>query len=120
MSKQKDERKIGWVVLAIMPGKNAWRGYVENSFDMGWEEDSVYVYWSGPYYWGNKAIGVWDGEKNAKDAAKEIAKANPDWTVEVFDLNADNCPVEINLDRYLRATNKYEMRNAKFSMRELA
>ena len=85
-------------------------GLCENSFSMSWEPNRIYIYWSG------KAYSNF-GTTHQLEAISE-AQANKDkyyQDAEIYDPFSDDCPIEIDWNRWLTATSKYDSRNAHFT-----
>lgn len=81
-------------------------GLCENSFSMSWEKDRVQIYWSGTGYSNLGTTHQLDAVSWAAHNAKE-----GDLVLDPF---SDDCPIEIDWTRWLKATNKYDSRNARF------
>jgi len=104
------------VLIGTPPGANHPQCLIEHSFSMDWSTDRVLIFWSG------KAYSIL-GELKL-DAAKEIisqqqhyAAKHPDWKIEACDPLAEDSPVEIDWDRWLKALetgSKFDKRNAHF------
>ena len=85
-------------------------GYCENSFSMSWEKDRAYVYWSGTAYSNFGTVHQIDAIEDALAHHKSLEGST------IYDPLSDDCPVTINLKRWLNATSKYERRNAQFTI----
>lgn len=85
------------------------QGYVEHSFSMDWDDKRVLIYWSG------KAYSML-GEHNL-DAIKWSADNNIAAGGTIYDPLVEDCPVEIDWDKWLNATNKFDKRNAPFKLK---
>jgi hypothetical protein len=112
-----------YVVLGLPPGKNAWQGYIENSFSMSWSEDRARAWWSGKAYSNLGTTHVIDGKEDAEEQVRDLAHRHRDWTIRAFDITADDCPVDLNLDEWLNDMEgghrrKFYNRNPKFTIRE--
>lgn len=84
------------------------QGLCEDSFSMSMSDHSVRIWWSGKAYsmLGEHLInGISDSEHNAKEG--DI----------ILDPLAEDCPVEINWDKWLTAETKYSKRNALFKLK---
>jgi hypothetical protein len=86
-------------------------GLTEESFSMGREPDRVNLFWSGKAY---SILGEHqlDGVKWAADNAKKPGDL-------VFDPLAEDSPIEVDWERWLASTSKYDKRNARFAARPL-
>jgi hypothetical protein len=85
------------------------QGLCEDSFSMSISDYNVRVWWSGKAYsiLGEHLInGIDDANHNAKEGDL------------ILDPLADDCPVEINWEKWKSATTKYSKRNALFKMKE--
>jgi hypothetical protein len=85
------------------------QGLCENSFSMSASPTNIRIWWSGKAYsiLGEHHInGITDAEYNTKEGDL------------MLDPLADDCPIEINWDRWLTATDKYSQRNAPFKLKE--
>lgn len=84
-------------------------GLCEDSFSIGTSGSFVRIWWSG------KAYSIL-GEHNVSgiDDAKDNAKQGD----LILDPLSDDCPVEIDWDRWLKSTTKYYKRNAPFGFKE--
>jgi len=83
-------------------------GLCEDSFSMNLSEYNVRIWWSGKAYsmLGEHNIdGIKDAEYNAKEGDL------------VVDPLSEDCPVEINWEKWLTATSKYNKRNALFKLK---
>lgn len=108
-----------WIILGWPPGANAPKGYVELSFSMDWSDDRVNMFWSGKAH---SILGEHDidGEKWARHNFDIVRRQRPDWRIEMFDTLSEDCPVEIDRERWARAMfdgRKYDSRNAAFKMK---
>jgi hypothetical protein len=109
-----------YVVLARKPGENGLSGLIELSFAMDWSAERVNMFWTGTAYsiLGKHEI---DGREWATDNCKSMSRHHPDWDISVYDAHAEDCPIEIDWDRWTLAmttnTNKYYKRNAPFTMK---
>lgn len=84
------------------------QGLVENSFSMDMSDTHVSIFWSGKAYsmlGQHNLNGIKDAEHNAKEGDL------------ILDPFAEDCPVEINWDKWLNATTKYGKRNAPFKLK---
>ncbi len=87
-----------------------YHGLCEDSFSMSTEPGIARIWWSGKAYSmiGEHTInGIDDANRNSKEG--DI----------IVDPLSDDCPVQINWDRWLSATTKYGKRNASFSTKEV-
>jgi hypothetical protein len=85
------------------------QGLCEDSFYMSMSDHHVRIWWSGKAYsmLGEHNIsGIDDAEYNAKEGDL------------ILDPFLDDCPVEINWEKWRAATTKYSHRNAPFKMKE--
>ena len=85
------------------------QGLCEDSFSMSMSDYNVRIWWSGKAYsmLGEHNInGIKDAEHNAKEDDL------------ILDPLLDECPVEINWEKWTTATTKYSQRNALFKMKE--
>lgn len=84
------------------------QGLCEDSFSMSMTDTHVSIFWSGKAY---SMLGEHqlDGIKTAEHNAKEGDL--------ILDPLAEDCPVEINWDKWLNATTKYGKRNAPFKLK---
>lgn len=83
-------------------------GLCEDSFSMSTNAKSVRIWWSGKAYsmLGEHTLsGINDANYNAK--AGDI----------IYDPLADDCPVDIEWESWLSATDKYSKRNARFKIK---
>ena len=81
-------------------------GLCENSFSMSYEKNRVLIFWSGKAY---SLLG--EHQLDAVAWAQHQVKSETDL---VFDPFSDECPIEIDWDRWLTAKTKYDQRNARF------
>jgi hypothetical protein len=112
-----------YVVLGLPPGQNAWQGYIENSWSMGWSEDRVRAWWSGTAYSNLGTTHQIDGKEDAEEQVRELTSRHRDWTIRAFDITAEDCPVQLDLNQWLLDMEqghrrKYQNRNPKFTIRE--
>jgi hypothetical protein len=98
-----------WVGVRLEDGKV--QGRIEHSFSMDWSDNRVRLFWSGKAY---SMLGEHqlDGRK---DAEHNIKKYQPNEFV--FDALSDDCPLEIDFERWLEDLakdpgDKYAKRNA--------
>lgn len=96
------------VVIRNVDGKL--EGLTENSFSMDWSENRVNIFWSGKAY---SLLGehILDGVENAKHNAR-----NGDL---VIDPLSDDSPIEVDWEKWLSSTTKYDKRNAPFKVKEI-
>jgi len=91
-------------------------GLVEHSFSMAWAEDRVNIFWSGKAY---SILGEHelDGVKNANGncTPTEGDLFTPEELV--IDPLAPDSPIEIDWNKWLSATSKFNKRNAPFVVR---
>lgn len=83
-------------------------GLCEGSFSMDWSKHNVRIWWSGKAYsflGEHNLNGIDDAEHNAK--AGDL----------VIDPLLDDSPIEVDWDRWQKATDKYGKRNAPFKIR---
>jgi len=95
------------VVLRKVDDK--FQGLCEDSFSMSYSDNSVYIWWSGKAYSiiGEHLIsGIDDAQHNSKPG--DI----------IFDPLSDECPIEIDWEKWINAENKYSKRNVPFKMKE--
>jgi len=85
-------------------------GYVEHSFSMDWSDKQVLIYWSGKAY---SMLG-----EHQLDAIKWSSDNNVAAGGTIYDPLTEDCPVEIDWDRWLTATNKFDKRNADFKLKD--
>ena len=117
-----------YVVLVRKPGSNTMEGYVEESFNMAYSLDYVYLYRSATY---QSILGeiTLDGEAEATDAASTVKRYHPDWDVEWHDVRSDDCPILIDWETWIDAlarnpntfsgvSDKFKARNAPFRMKD--
>lgn len=85
------------------------QGLCEDSFSMSMSDTRVSIFWSGKAY---SMLGEHqlDGIKTAKHNARTGDL--------ILDPLSDECPVEINWNAWLTATDKYSKRNAPFKIKE--
>lgn len=86
------------------------KGLCEDSFSMSMSDRNVCIWWSGKAYsiLGEHTLsGVKDAEHNAEEGDM------------VIDPLSDDCPVEIDWEKWITATTKYSQRNALFKVREV-
>lgn len=108
-----------YVTIARKKGQNSWAGRVEKSFCMGWSLERVRLFWSGKAYsfLGEHTLcGKYDAENNIPE------NKNSKWEYHVFDVEDEECPIDIDFDQWVldisTVSDKFNMRNAKFSMKE--
>lgn len=94
------------VILRTHEGKI--QGYVEQSFSMDWSDRYVQIYWTGKAY---SIIG--EHNLNGLKWAAENSKVNPE---NIHDPLDENCPIEIDWEKWLNATDKFGKRNAPFKV----
>lgn len=85
------------------------QGLCEDSFGMSMSNYNVRIWWSGKAYsiLGEHNInGIEDAGHNAKEG--DI----------ILDPLLDDCPVEVNWEKWTTATTKYDKRNALFTVKE--
>ena len=85
-------------------------GLCEDSFSMSFSGNCVRIWWSGKAYSviGEHILnGIEDAEHNAKDGDL------------ILDPLSDDCPVIIDWDRWIKASDKYGKRNAYFVIKEV-
>lgn len=85
------------------------KGLCEDSFSMSYSDYNVRIWWSGKAYslLGEHTVnGIADAEHNAGQGDK------------ILDPFSVDCPVEIDWDYWIKSTDKYSQRNAKFKMRK--
>jgi hypothetical protein len=84
-------------------------GKTELSFSMDWNTARVLIFWSGTAYsiLGSQVINA------VTDAEYHIKKGDGF----IFDPLAADCPIEVDIERWLNATSKYDRRNAHFTVR---
>ena len=97
------------MVVRLHEGKV--QGRVEHSFSMDWDDKRVNVFWSGKAY---SILGEHqlDGEKWAKS---NINRYNADEFI--IDPLAEDSPIEVDWEKWLAATQKFDKRNAPFVVR---
>jgi hypothetical protein len=86
------------------------KGLCEDSFSMSLSEHNVRIWWSGRAYsiLGEHLInGIEDAEHNAKKGDL------------ILDPLSEDCPIEVNWERWRAATTKYSQRNALFKVKEV-
>lgn len=84
------------------------KGLVEHSFAMDVATGGVRIWWSGKAY---SMLG--EHHINGIDDAKYNAKAGD----LIIDPLTEDCPVEIDWESWLTATDKYNQRNARFKIK---
>lgn len=120
----------GYVILGLPPGRNAYQGYVENSFTMDWEPDYVNFFWSGNATSNFGTSHIVDGKANAEYYIEKLRRDNPEWKIDVWDVRDENLPVKLDWDAWVEAqaynpntlsgvTNKHKARNFKFEMADI-
>jgi hypothetical protein len=95
------------VILREHEGKI--EGYVEHSFSMDWSEKQVLIYWSGKAY---SMLG-----EHQLDAIQWSKDNNVAAGGTIYDPLTEDCPIEIDWDKWLSATNKFDKRNAPFKLK---
>jgi hypothetical protein len=82
-----------------------YEGYCEDSFSMSFYKQRVRIWWSGTAY---SMLGehTLDGIKDATHHLKDGEM--------MFDPLSDDCPVEIDWERWRNAERKFDSRNAHF------
>jgi hypothetical protein len=97
------------VVLRINEGTV--EGRVEHSFSMDWDATRANIFWSGKAY---SILGEhqMDGVKWAKGNMNEL-----DESQFLIDPLAEDSPIDVDWERWLAATDKFEKRNAKFTVK---
>jgi hypothetical protein len=87
------------------------QGLIEHSFAMDWDKERVNIFWSGKAY---SMLGehMLNGPKAAQSNCRGSKEA-------VFDALSLECPVDIDWERWLAATNKFDKRNAYFTEKEM-
>lgn len=88
------------------------QGLVEHSFAMGWDASRANVFWSGKAY---SMLGEHqlDGIKSASCNAKSHK-----FTEFVVDPLAEDSPIDVNWEKWLAATEKFDTRNATFTVKQ--
>jgi hypothetical protein len=84
-------------------------GLCEESFSMSTQPTKIRIWWSGKAYsiLGEHHInGIEDANYNAKPGDL------------IIDPLAEDCPIEIDWDRWLSAKDKFNQRNASFKLKE--
>jgi hypothetical protein len=85
-------------------------GLVEESISMVWSTTNVNIFWSGKAYsilGEHQLDGIADAMHNA--GAGDL----------VIDPLEEDSPIEIDWERWLKATTKYSKRNAPFKVKEI-
>lgn len=120
----------GYIILGLPPESNAYQGYVEHYWQMGWDKDHVNFFWTG-----NGTDNVFglqhkiDGLKTATHYAKTSMKLHPDWQIAMWDVRDEKLPVILDWDSWVKAqefnpktlsgvSNKFLARNFKFTIKE--
>lgn len=120
----------GYVVLARNPGGNAYcQAIVELSFSMDLSPDRCLFFWSSKNATSNFG-GKFevDGLKDATHHRDAFAKNHPDLEFEIFDVHAEDLPIEIDWDGWRKSctpaqtlsgvADKYGARNPRFKMKD--
>ena len=82
-----------------------YEGRTEESWNMAWSQKYVQIYWSGKAY---SMLGEHDMN------GVEWAEGNTGGDGILFDPLNDECPINVNWEKWLTATSKYDKRNAPF------
>lgn len=96
------------VVLRNEDGKL--RGLIENSFSMDFSDTRVRIWWSG------KAYSIL-GEHNLSGPEDAAHNAKPGDLV--LDPLAEDSPIEVDWEAWIKATGKFDKRNAPFKLKDL-
>jgi hypothetical protein len=83
-------------------------GYCEDSFSMSWVKNRARIYWSGTAYSNF-------GSTHQLDAVKDIQQDVKEGYL-VVDPIAEDSPIKVDWERWLKATGKYDKRNAHFKI----
>jgi hypothetical protein len=94
------------MIVRLQDGKV--QGLTEESFSMNWSDSRVNVFWSGKAY---SMLG--EHQLNGVKSAEHNSKPN-DPNELIIDPLAEDSPIEVDWDKWLSATNKYDKRNAPF------
>ncbi len=88
---------------------SVWEGCTEESFCMAWSKERANVWWSGKAF---SMLGehMLDATKDAEHNQKKLGGY-------VFDPTDPLCPVQINWPKWLAANNKFDARNALFTVK---
>lgn len=97
------------VRIVLRHEDETYTGRIEESFSMGYSKNRVRIWWSGKAY---SFLGehIIDGEDDATLNAREGDI--------VVDPLSEDCPVEIDWDAWISATDKYGKRNAPFKVKD--
>jgi hypothetical protein len=95
--------------VVIRHNEGVIQGLVENSFSLDWSATRVNIFWSGKAY---SMLGEHD--LNGIENAKHNAKAAGDL---VIDPLAEDSPIEIDWEKWLASTTKFDKRNAPFKVK---
>jgi hypothetical protein len=85
------------------------QGLCEDSFSISTMPGNIRIWWSGKAYsflGEHQLNGIEDAEYNAREGDL------------VIDPLADDSPIEVDWDRWLKSTGKYSKRNAPFRFKE--
>lgn len=107
---QKLERFLP-IRVVVRVEDNHVEGLVENSFSMGWERRNINIFWSGQAYsmLGEHKLDAisWADNNVNKNKHNEF----------VIDPLSEDSPIDVDWERWLSATTKYDKRNAPFKVK---
>lgn len=95
-------------------------GLCENSFSMSWEKDRALIMWSGKAYSNLGTTHQLTAIDDAEYQRKSYATKDPDGEYIIIDPLSEDSPIDIDWERWLAATSKYDSRNARFKLKEVA
>ena len=108
-------------LIARTHGANRPKALVELSFNMDWSDRWALVFWSGTAY---SILGEMklNAETEVASQLNYYMNKHPDWEFTVVDPLAEDSPIKIEVDTWLKAQssgNKFRARNAPYELREL-
>lgn len=108
-------------LLAKSPGANRPKALVELSFNMDWSDRWALIYWSGTAYSALGSVEL-DADEDVASIRDYYMNKHPDWEFTVVDPLAEDSPIKIEVDTWLKAQssgNKFGARNAPYELREV-
>lgn len=97
--------------MVVRLHENTIEGKIELSFSMGWNADRANVFWSGRSY---SVLGEHDSDA-VKWAGQNINKYDANEVM--IDPLSEDSPIEVDWQSWLSASDKYNKRNAKFTVK---
>jgi hypothetical protein len=120
----------GMIILVREPGANAYQGYVEHSWSMGYDPGHTNLFWSGVGR--DNIFGITMtlvAERDIAHHVEAIKKSHPDWEVTTWNAHDPELPVILDWEAWIDAqafdpntlagvSNKFKARNIPFTMKE--